>query len=369
MSPTSPPPYSPNSPPSTVSAGNSTTPAAYPFPAEKPIRRKAPPPPRKFISAKAIYDFEPEEDNDEELAIKEGDDIEIIEKTTALEEEGWCRARVKGSKKLGLVPLEYLEIEEKPPTLKPTAPASVTSAAPAPSPHQPHHELHGNDSQIYYGTTSVDQASGAASISSTMYEPNAQTSYPSVYPSSSYPAPYPNEPQMYMPNNQQPHHASKMGKKMEIAGLAVATAGAGAGIASYIQQSQSPDTEAAGDTAQQEQPTAENVIVNEPYDPNQFIQNNDTTSITQDTTTITTTPRLAPSATPPPVADVSAYNFSPFDPQSSLDEIDPGAGFSMQQTSVTETTESGSDDVVVQSDYTSYETSGASDDVSYDADY
>ena len=90
----SPPPYSPDTSPSIVSARSNSNSASYPFPTKNPVRRKAPPPPKKFLAAKAMYDFEPEEDNDEELAFKEGDDIEIVEKTPALEEEGWCRSRI-----------------------------------------------------------------------------------------------------------------------------------------------------------------------------------------------------------------------------------------------------------------------------------
>lgn len=107
----SPPPYSPNAAPAT---------AAYPFPTARPasvVRRKAPPrPKKKLILAKALDDFEPEDDNDEELPFKEGDILEIVEKSAALEEEGWCRAKLKDSKRIGLAPLEYLEelgIEEQ----------------------------------------------------------------------------------------------------------------------------------------------------------------------------------------------------------------------------------------------------------------
>lgn len=331
MSPISPPPYSPDTPPSTVSAGSSTTPAGYPFPAKKPIRRKAPPPPKKFISAKALYDFEPEEDNDEELAFKEGDDVEIIEKTAALEEEGWCRARVKGSKKLGLVPLEYLEIEEKPPTLKPTAPSTTLSAPSASVAYQPHHELHGSEAQTYYGTTSVDHPSEPGSIGSTIYDPSSHHSYSSGYPPSSYPTNYSDNSQMHISNSQQSHHTSKMGKKMEIAGLAVATAGAAAGIATYVQQVPSSDPQPTGADGQQQQPTTENVTINEQDDPTENIQNTyDTTNSTQttvDPTIIITTPPLAPVAdidnSPPQIADLSAYSASPFDPQPSTLTVVP----------------------------------------------
>ena len=123
----SPPPYSPTTPPS----AGVTMPLAYPFPNQRPasvIRRKAPPPPKKFIIAKALYGFEPEEGNDEELAFNEGDEIEIIEKTAALVEEGWCRARIKGGKKIGMVPLEYLEeVKNTSPTHR--LPANLTQPA------------------------------------------------------------------------------------------------------------------------------------------------------------------------------------------------------------------------------------------------
>lgn len=122
----SPPPYSPTSlpsakPPAEVAASN-----VFEKPATTTIRRKAPPPPKKTILAKALYDFEPETGNEEELGFKEDDEIEIIEKNAAMEEDGWCRARVKGSKRIGLVPLEYLELAEK-------KPASVTGPSKPPS--------------------------------------------------------------------------------------------------------------------------------------------------------------------------------------------------------------------------------------------
>ncbi|MCJ1478050.1 hypothetical protein MMC13_006725 [Lambiella insularis] len=82
------------------------------------VRRKAPPPPRKFILAKALYDFEPEDDGGEELVFHEGDEIEIVEKSEELESDGWCKAKVKGSTKIGLAPLDYLkevEVKSQPP--------------------------------------------------------------------------------------------------------------------------------------------------------------------------------------------------------------------------------------------------------------
>lgn len=113
----SPPPYTPASPPSTGFVADMAAPHPIGKPKPTAIRRKAPPPPRKFIPAKALYDFEPDPDNEEELGFKEDDEIEIIEKNSAMEEDGWCRARIKGSKRIGLVPLEYLEVVEKQPAL------------------------------------------------------------------------------------------------------------------------------------------------------------------------------------------------------------------------------------------------------------
>ena len=356
----SPPPYSPDTSPSIVSPEGISNPASYPSPAKKPVRRKAPPPPKKVLTAKALYDFEPEEDNDEELAFKEGDDIEIIEKTAALEEEGWCRAKLKGQKKLGLAPLEYLEIVEKPPTLQPTASAPSSSVAtvtavdliqPAPTaslsvptalaadPIQ--HELHGSETQTYHGTSYTNQISETAPLNSTMYAPSIQPSYPAVY-SSPYPSPYPTEPHSYPTNHQDHQHKSKFGKPLEVAKLAVATAGAATGIANYVQQKHSSENQSTNDASQQGPSLMdENAAVNQQYDSAQqatqnnydktnFTQNNDNnnsgTNITQNPIdpTVTTSPPTFNSGTSPPLAvDLSAYSSSPFDPQSQPDESNP----------------------------------------------
>ena len=358
----SPPPYSPDTPLSIVSPERISNPASYPFPAKKPVRRKAPPPPKKVLAAKALYDFEPEEDNDEELAFKEGDDIEIIEKTAALEEEGWCRAKVKGQKKLGLAPLEYLEIVEKPPTLQPTAsaPSSSVATVTAVDPIQPappaplsvptavaadpiQHELHGSETQTYHGTSDTNQISETAHLNSTMYAPSNQPSYPAVY-SFPYPSPYPSEPHSYPTNHQDHQHKHKSGKPLEVAKLAVATAGAATGIASYVQQKHSSENQSTNDASQQGPLlTDENAAVNQRYDPaQQPIQNNDDTkNITQNNDnnnnssrtnitqnpidpTITTSPPTFNSDTSPPLpVDLSAYSSSPFDPQSQPDDSNP----------------------------------------------
>lgn len=313
---TSPPPYSPNTPSSIVSAASSGHPAAYPFPAKKPVRRKAPPPPKNFIPAKAMYDFEPEEDNDEELAFKEGDDIEIIERTSALGEEGWCRARVKGQKKLGLAPLEYLEINENPPASQPVAPPPAVSAPAAPPVDPVQHELHGGESQSYYGATSPEHIPDTAPTNSAMYPPTSQLygsnpPYQAGYPSS-YPSVYPNDPSLSTANNQAPHHNA---------------AGTAAGIASFVHDEHSSNTQPSSNANAQQGPAiAEgSTIVNEQIDPTQLIQNNyDTTNLTQNNNDTSNTIQdntdptviaTSPLTTPPAFVDLSAYSASPFDPQ------------------------------------------------------
>ena len=109
-----PPTLTPTSPPQST-AGSSLAAGALGRPGT--IRRKAPPPPKKIILATALYDFEPEEEEGEELAFFEGDTIEIVEKNSVLEEDGWCKARVRGQKKIGLAPLEYLEIHPGQPSV------------------------------------------------------------------------------------------------------------------------------------------------------------------------------------------------------------------------------------------------------------
>ena len=126
-----PPSYFPESSRPTESIVSVPTSTVQEKPKPAGVRRKAPPPPKKFISAKALYDFEPDDENDEEIGFKEDDEIEIVEKTAAMDEDGWCRARVKGSKRIGLVPLEYLEIEEKKSTPAPSQVKANPNVMPA----------------------------------------------------------------------------------------------------------------------------------------------------------------------------------------------------------------------------------------------
>lgn len=125
----SPPPYSPGTSPA---GSTSTATSGFPFHEKRNtvIRRRAPPPPR---TARALFDFEPdeEEDNDDELAFKEGEILEITSKSADLEAEGWCKARIKGTRKVGLAPLEYLEMIA--PAPQPSSHTSAPGASAGPS--------------------------------------------------------------------------------------------------------------------------------------------------------------------------------------------------------------------------------------------
>ena len=126
--------------------------AAAAAPKPTAVRRKAPPPPRKpVILATALYDFEPDDPDAEELAFSEGDTLEIVDKSKQLEEDGWCKARVKGQKKTGLVPLDYIEEHPNQPAL-PKAKAVAKSSAPAQTQESPQPpagvvEVHGENTQ------------------------------------------------------------------------------------------------------------------------------------------------------------------------------------------------------------------------------
>jgi hypothetical protein len=60
-------------------------------------------------ATKALLDFVPEDGASEKLAFKRGDEIEIMLEDAELESDGWCKARIKGSTRIGLAPLDYLE--------------------------------------------------------------------------------------------------------------------------------------------------------------------------------------------------------------------------------------------------------------------
>ena len=307
----SPPPYSPASPPSATGSTNT----GFSFLGKPVVRRKAPPPPKKFIAAKALYDFEPEEDNDEELAFKEGDEIEIVEKTAALEEEGWCRARLKGQKRLGLVPLEYLEVEVKSITAnKPPAPAQTSGLTSPTAAQSPPASIYGHPNSLSAGHP-MNGASNA-----TMMSP--QASLPLHSPgltAYSYPAANSNNSALYGGNPGPTQNMRKLGEGMEVAGLAVATAGTAPGMATFMQgsETQSQITEATATTGVQPaseplQPTGDTTPQNPPVtEETVTVDQTHTTEVVDDDSI---------EAYAPPVADLSAFSFTPFEPQPTMDQ-------------------------------------------------
>ena len=305
---TSPPPYSPTTSPLIVSNAI----PGFPFTSKPTVRRKAPPPPRKFVPAKALYDFEPE-NNDEELAFKEGDEIEIIERNAVLEEDGWCRARVKGSKKLGLAPLEYLEIDEKiSKTNNPTGTAESSVHAPASQPTSaiPHSHLN---------STNAGSAADGASVAGPI---NAEASKPSQSYGISAPSDQmsnPIGPQIGTSTTTSAQNMNKVGKGMEVAGLALATAETAAAVIPCVQGSDTQpqpleitEVEPISDLIQNTTLYTESETVvggedNVPTDPT------DCTPIVQDEYVA-----IAPS---PPYIDLSAFSSTPFEAQNEADDI------------------------------------------------
>ena len=305
---TSPPPYSPTTSPFSVS---NVTPG-FPFTSKPTVRRKAPPPPRKFVPAKALYDFEPE-NNDEELAFKEGDEIEIIERNAVLEEDGWCRARIKGSKKLGLAPLEYLEIDEKvSKTNNPTGTAESSVHAPASQPTSaiPHSHL---------TSTNAGSAADGASVAGPI---NAEASKPSQSYGVSAPSDQmsnPIGPQIGTSTTISTQNMDKVGKGIEVAGLALTTAGTAAAVIPCVQGSDTQpqpleitEVEPISDLIQNTTLYTESETVvggedNVPTDPT------DCTPVVQDEYVA-----IAPS---PPNIDLSAFSSTPFEAQNQADDI------------------------------------------------
>ncbi len=302
----SPPPYSPTTSPFSVSNVNS----GFPLPGKPAVRRKAPPPPKKFVPAKALYDFEPE-NNDEELAFKEGDEVEIIERNAVLEEDGWCRARVKGSKKLGLVPLEYLEIGEKASmTNNPTETAENTAHAPASPPTSaiPHSQ---------HNLTNAGFAADGASIAGLM---TAEASNFSQFPGGSASSDQTSNsirPQIGTTTTPSAQNMDKIGKGMEVAGLALGAVGTAAAVIPCLQGSDTQaqpseitDVQSVSDLIENTSLYTESqtLVVGED---NGTIDPNDSTAVVQD--------EYAAIATSPPNTDLSAFSSTPFEDQLSLD--------------------------------------------------
>lgn len=304
---TSPPPYSPTTSPFSVS---NVTPG-FPFPGKPAVRRKAPPPPKRFVLAKALYDFEPE-NNNEELAFKEGDEIEVIERNAVLEEDGWCRARLKGSKKLGLAPLEYLEIDEKTSTAnKPTGAAENPAHAPASQPMPANLHSHLSSANAGYaadgpaivglmaaGAPEPSQLSGGSACSHQTSNSIGSTSAPTSA-----------------------NNTNKLGKAMEVAGLALGTVGTAAAVIPYVQGT---DTQ-----AQPVETTAVQLISDPTQDTGLFTESQtliaDEVNVTTDPTSSTEAAQdeYIATATPPPITDLSAFSSTPFEAQFSLDGSNP----------------------------------------------
>ena len=306
---TSPPPYSPTTSPLSVSNVNS----GFPFPGKPAVRRKAPPPPKKFIPAKAIYDFEPE-NNDDELAFKEGDKIEIIERNAVLEEDGWCRARVKGSKKLGLAPLEYLEIDEKASKAGKstgTAENPAQTSASQPTPAIPHSHIN---------SANAGCAADGASIAGLMAAEASKPPPLSGVSTSSHQMSYSVGPQIGPSTPTSAQNMNKVGKGMEVAGLALATVGTAAAVIPYVQgydtQAQPPDisdVQPISNLAQNPSLCTEsqNLALDED---NITTDPDDSASAIQD--------EYVTTATPPPTTALSAFSSAPFEAQLPLDVSD-----------------------------------------------
>ena len=319
-----PPPYSPSAPPS-HDPHNPT--AAFPFPTTpKPtvIRRKAPPPPKKFVLAKGLYDFDPDPANEEELGFKEDDEIEIIEKTAAMEEDGWCRARVKGSKRIGLVPLEYLKIEEKRPT--PNA-----SPAPASAPSIPlSHDLPVSAVHVAHtasGETPVANAGQASayhqsSVLTGSSLPLAQTTVNFSQPVNH------DSPQSISPPSQ-PFPNKGDVSKLEIAGLTVSTIKAAACVGELVEGAHGLGgghkyTQIAEATSQQQQQTSSinrnghnmgRDRTNTGGDSQIDFGDQSNTSTNGQTTTVDENGGTGLAEDSPPMVDLSAFGEAPFDPQ------------------------------------------------------
>ena len=296
---TSPPPYSPTTSPFSV---NNVT-SGFPFPGKPAVRRKAPPPPKKFVMAKALYDFEPE-NSDEELTFKEGEEIEVIERNAVLEEDGWCRARVKGSKKLGLAPLEYLEIDEKASTPnKPTGTAENPVHGPTsqPMPANPHSHLSSASAAyaadgaaiaglVTAGGPGPSQLSGGSPSSHQMSNSIGGTSTPTSA-----------------------QNRNKIGKAMEVAGLALGTVGTAATVIPYVQGS---------DNQAQPQEITDIQLISDPTQatgfstgPQTLIADEVDVTTDQICNTEAVQDEYVATATPPPITDLSAFSSAPFEAQ------------------------------------------------------
>ena len=303
---TLPPPYSPSS---SQTLPSSTTHTTAPIPEKPPtknvIRRKAPPPPRR---AKALYHFEPDDGNDEELAFKEGDTIDVMTNSadaTELEEQGWCKARVKGTRKIGLVPLEYIEIEQKAAAAVQAAPLSQTSNL-------------GSTTSFQAGSMDVlDSTAGYAS----------PVAYTPLSPNLMYSTADATAPQTITNYTVVENYKSQSSNSIEAAGLGVVAGGTTAGVTSVIQDDyQSGGNGGAQPMDQSLQQSEEAIDSNQSFVSNILIQNEQNAPVempqnenSENFNVITAAPPLPPTLddtdSPGPAIDLSAFSMPPFDPR------------------------------------------------------
>ena len=282
-----PPPYSP----SLSSSSTGTTVQTAPPLQEKPkpkynIPRRAPPPPRK---ARALYSFEP--GNNEELGFNEGDMLEVMEKNAELEEQGWCKAKIKGTGQIGLAPLEYIEIEQRPAVAAQAIPSVQT---------------------LPFGP-SFDADTGSVTPLAPLTEYTSISTSSSFSPNTSYPEGSLNVSQHFTNNVGQDDSQGQLENQSDVtnSGFAVSTALA-AGCAINEPEpiySTVPAIEASQPS--QAVPNDSQLHMVEPFTENE--QNTST-----DKFVVTTPPQnldFDDPDSPGPMIDLSAFSMPPFEPQ------------------------------------------------------
>ena len=320
----SPPPYSTASP---SSGDPNNTGISFPFPAASnpaAIRRKAPPPPRRFVMAMALYDFDPDPAHEEELGFKEDDEIEIIEKTAAMEEDGWGRARVKGTKRIGLVPLEYLKIEEK----KPDLDTASTSSRP------PSHANPASITQITQSATTGSQNANPNQLAGPSHPSADQQASVTMDPSITYPQTTTNAPQSIhnVMQNAPPTPQRTAGKshisKLEVAGLAASSMKAATEIGVLVESAHGHDdghdkTLTAAAIGQQQQQLSSGDFSGQGVAGEQIhssgrddaFGNLSNNSTNEQAAVVDEDSRAAVDGDSPPMVDLSAFGQAPFNPQ------------------------------------------------------
>jgi SH3 domain len=227
-------PHETHSPvPSTSSL--SSPPPAGPGATAPPLRpygRFAPPPPR-VVRAVAMYDFEPEGNEGQELAFRAGDMIEIIAKTKELDIGGWCTARVQGSWKTALAPISYLHElpNQAPPAVQ--RPPHRTQTAPVPNyppvQHEQYHETHqhqqgyqhqiqeqqhGQQQHTQSAASVVSHGEQGQSQSVTVNVQSPSSADPATYPGPNHNAGHSARPRVSVVSSESSHVPSGMGSML-----------------------------------------------------------------------------------------------------------------------------------------------------------